>query len=425
LFKDIKFTGLNENVTKEDLMQFQAQMNRVLNHSFNYIKNNQIISIEADKINANELSAISANLGTITAGNITGVTIDIGTPVGGVTPFSVDSDGKVICSAINITGTQTSGSDSLSIGPGADASGDNSIVYGKDCLGDSDNSVAVGNVARVNANSQRSVALGYAAIVSTSSQDCIAIGNVSQAQGDYSISIGSQAQASNQGLTPTQYKISIGNGSIADGTGSIAIGRSSLSTNTNSLAIGTACIASGSGSIAIGNNSSATGTNTIVFGNGVSSSTSNQVVFGSFSSTKGVQIFGALNVTGSKSFAIPHPTKEGYMLRHGCYEGNVPGGNIYRYTTTAINGTSTVELPEYYKHINKDSQVWLQGRNHFGRAYGNITDNTLTITADTDGEYDVLIMATRDDKGVQEWYIMGEEKPNNMNWDGTQNNEGE
>ena len=33
-----------------------------------------IESIEADQINANELSAISANLGTITAGHITGVT---------------------------------------------------------------------------------------------------------------------------------------------------------------------------------------------------------------------------------------------------------------------------------------------------------------------------------------------------------------
>jgi hypothetical protein len=119
-----------------------------------------------------------------------------------------------------------------------------------------------------------------------------------------------------------------------------------------------------------------------------------------------VEVPGNFNVTGTKSFKIPHPVpnkKDTHTLSHGSYEGPVSGGTLYRYSVTAVSGTATLELPDYFKYLNRDVDILVNPTNHFGRAFGKIVDNTLTVTSDSDGDYTVIIFGTRKDDSVQNY----------------------
>jgi hypothetical protein len=67
----------------------------------------------------------------------------------------------------------------------------------------------------------------------------------------------------------------------------------------------------------------------------------------------------------TKSFDIPHPTKEGMRLVYGVLEG--PEHGVYHRGTVEGKDKITVELPEYWsKLVNEDYTVTLT-------AYGNYT----------------------------------------------------
>ena len=113
-------------------------------------------------------------------------------------------------------------------------------------------------------------------------------------------------------------------------------------------------------------------------------------VNGSFSKTTG-------------TFAIPHPNPSKTQeceLFHSFVESPTAGDNLYRFEVQVENGTATIDLPDYYKYLNENDQVWVNSKNHFGRAYGvvNQEQTALTIFADTDGDYNVLLIGTRKDK---------------------------
>ena len=59
-----------------------------------------------------------------------------------------------------------------------------------------------------------------------------------------------------------------------------------------------------------------------------------------------------------------------------------------------------------FQFLNKNDMVWVSAVDHFGRAYGIINDEQtkLTITSDTDGKYNVLLIGTRKDKFIQDNY---------------------
>ena len=111
----------------------------------------------------------------------------------------------------------------------------------------------------------------------------------------------------------------------------------------------------------------------------------------------------------SKNFAIPHPNStktETHVLYHSTVESPTAGDNLYRFEVEVENGTATVNLSDYYKHLNENDQVWVNAKNHFGRAYGivNQEQTTLTVFADTDGKYNVLLIGTRkDEAAVNAW----------------------
>jgi hypothetical protein len=54
-----------------------------------------------------------------------------------------------------------------------------------------------------------------------------------------------------------------------------------------------------------------------------------------------------ITLTSRKSFDIPHPTKQGYRLRHICLEG--PEAGVYY--RGRLTGKNVIELPEYWRGL--------------------------------------------------------------------------
>lgn len=112
---------------------------------------------------------------------------------------------------------------------------------------------------------------------------------------------------------------------------------------------------------------------------------------------------------GSFDIEHPDPSKEmGWMLRHSFVESPTRGDNIYRYnvTTTSENLQCTINLPDYYKHLNENTQVWVNPTNCFGIGYGVINEELTQVTVNTNvaGNYNVLLMATRKDKIAKNYW---------------------
>ena len=56
---------------------------------------------------------------------------------------------------------------------------------------------------------------------------------------------------------------------------------------------------------------------------------------------------GGITLTSRKAFDIPHPTKNGWRLRHICLEG--PESAVYY--RGRLTGSNVIELPEYWKGL--------------------------------------------------------------------------
>ncbi|MCP4482851.1 MAG: hypothetical protein GY817_08980 [bacterium] len=114
-----------------------------------------------------------------------------------------------------------------------------------------------------------------------------------------------------------------------------------------------------------------------------------------------VSVWGALS-KGSGSFDIKHPdpkkADDGMRLRHYFVETPSAGGNIYKYSLDMQEGENSVPLPDYFKHLNKDSVVFVSPLRHFGAGYGEVIDNDLVVTVNKAGVYNILIFADRKDE---------------------------
>jgi len=116
-----------------------------------------------------------------------------------------------------------------------------------------------------------------------------------------------------------------------------------------------------------------------------------------------VYVTGTTNDTSGKVFKILHPDpskSKGTYLKHTMLESPTAGDNLYRWTVEVINRKAIINLPDYYNFLNKDDMVWVYPVEHFGSAYGVVDKNQeiLTVYADSDGEYNVLLIGTRKDK---------------------------
>ncbi|OGC12373.1 hypothetical protein A3K48_07975 [candidate division WOR-1 bacterium RIFOXYA12_FULL_52_29] len=113
---------------------------------------------------------------------------------------------------------------------------------------------------------------------------------------------------------------------------------------------------------------------------------------------------------GGGSFDIVHPdpakASQGYRLRHSFVESPTRGDNLYRWVATVEGGGAKIVLPDYFKYLNENVQVWVSPKKHFGQAYGEANEalTEIGIRANADGEYNVLAVATRKDKLVKDWF---------------------
>jgi hypothetical protein len=93
--------------------------------------------------------------------------------------------------------------------------------------------------------------------------------------------------------------------------------------------------------------------------------------------TGNLVIVGTLSAT-TKSFVIKHPLKEGMQLRYGSLEG--PENGVY--VRGQLEGTTTIELPDYWvKLIDPNSiTVQLSSIGNYQKLFvENIVNNTVTI----------------------------------------------
>ena len=112
-------------------------------------------------------------------------------------------------------------------------------------------------------------------------------------------------------------------------------------------------------------------------------------------------------VKGSGTFRIPYPTEEKKykFLYHSFVESPTAGDNIYTYKAIATqsNETVVIELPDYWNSLNENPRAFVQGVETFARAYAkvDVENNTLLVTCESSGEFDVLLIGTRKDPIVK------------------------
>lgn len=174
--------------------------------------------------------------------------------------------------------------------------------------------------------------------------------------------------------------------------------------------------------IAIGNGSTAKGSDSVAIAGNANNNW--QIMLGG-SPSHSVRTEGSWSVGGSKNFEIPHthPDKQHtHILRHGTVESPTAGDNLYRYEIEATENGQTVEfqLPDYFKYLNKDVDVWVNPHLHFGRAYGVVVSDKLKVTCETKGKYKALVIGTRNDNhdSIQSWHIRGVERQIGESWYG-------
>ncbi|MGE7545071.1 tail fiber protein [Sporosarcina newyorkensis] len=221
---------------------------------------------------------------------------------------------------------------------------------------------------------------------------------------------------------------------IAIGTNASAGASSSVN---SSIAIGLDAVSDNSGvslghrakttqyATAIGPQTEASGDYSVAIGMQVKSLNKNEGYLGGSNFSNVWRVPGSFSVTGTKNFEMPHPhpdKKHSHIIRHGAVESPTAGDTLYRYTIEASSDGEIVELqlPDYFEYLNKDVDVWVNGDGHFGRAFGKVEGDTLSVTCELTGSYKVLVIGTRNDDhdSVQSWNLKGAEREIGESWTG-------
>jgi hypothetical protein len=145
-------------------------------------------------------------------------------------------------------------------------------------------------------------------------------------------------------------------------------------------------------------------------GSGTGGSSGNNLGFGFWYNNNIMQLYqSGLVINGSLSkssgsFDIPHPDpakqNRKYRLRHCFVESNTRGDNLYRYTVVTSECKAEIQLPDYFKYLNENPQVFITAVGILAM-YEGYVDNELEkvhITVSVDGTYNVLIVGTRKDR---------------------------
>lgn len=240
-----------------------------------------------------------------------------------------------------------------------------------------------------------------------------------------------QVAIGDRALTNITHATAIGSEAKATGGQSVALGFDTNSSGISSVSIGNRAESSSNYSIAIGSTANASEISSIAIGNKTESKNREEGVLGgnkyiSLSTNKWL-VPGDFSVSGTKNFEMPHPNPEKthtHTIRHAAVESASAGDTLYRYVikSTKNNDKQIIELPDYFIHLNKDVQLFVTPQGHFGSGYGVLNRSTeqLEIHCQSKGDYNVLIIGTRNDShpSIQEWDIKGVERENGESWTG-------
>jgi len=380
-----------------------------------------------------------------------------------------EQQGAVAIGAVE-TSASASGDNAVAIGNGTEASGFSATALGFEATSPETNSIALGRLATASdfaatalgvfatASGSRATALGREATASDS--DATALGNDAEASGSRATALGREAEASNTNATALgvdatasgDSSTALGRLATVSGTSSTALGNNATASESNATGLGRGAEASGESSTALGRDSEASESSAIALGRNAEASESDAVALGfgatasDFSATAlgrnaeelsadggtfGVStddfgpsdwtVPGDFTVQGSKDFEIDHPSKpETHDLRHGAYEGPVPGGLIYSETVEVDGSERSLDgiLPGYITeddfgtawsdHVNEDE----------GFNTGYIDTDTWTLHVEEPGVYDVTLIGERDDEKALSNGKYRTEKPKGERWNG-------
>lgn len=223
-------------------------------------------------------------------------------------------------------------------------------------------------------------------------------------------------------------RLALGSGASA-GYSAVALGLDTTAGGYYSVALGSGAWAAGHYSVALGWDALAAGNYSVALGRGASANNNNEGILGgtgSVATSKWI-VPGSFTVNGTKNFEIPHPKPEKratHVIRHGAVESPTPGDTLYRWKIQATkdNDLVTIDLPDYFIWLNKDVQIFVTPQGHFGNGFGELNRETeqLEIHCQYEGEYNVLVIGTRNDdhQSVQDWSIKGVEREVGESWTG-------
>ncbi len=216
-------------------------------------------------------------------------------------------------------------------------------------------------------------------------------------------------------------------GAIVGSDSVMAIGEKAKAIGIKAIAIGNESNSSGTTTLALGQQTEATGLFSLALGFGTKSFNNNEGVLGDAGLVKKWIVPGAFTVKGTKNFEIPHPKPEKqstHVIRHGAVESPTAGDTLYRYKVQANKDDDLVviDLPDYFIWLNKNVQTFVTPQGHFGNGYGelNVDTEQLEIHCQYEGEYNVLVIGTRNDdhQSVRDWDIKGVEREIGESWTG-------
>jgi hypothetical protein len=108
-----------------------------------------------------------------------------------------------------------------------------------------------------------------------------------------------------------------------------------------------------------------------------------------------LEVNGSFGAT-SKSFDIPHPTKEGKRLRYGSLEG--PEYGVY--VRGKLSGENIIELPEHWAGLVDENSITVQ-LTPYGRKQdlfvGEVINNTVEVLGDESPECYYIVLGERKD----------------------------
>jgi hypothetical protein len=283
------------------------------------------------------------------------------------------------------------------------------VVIGRNSNANDAGSIAIGDGAEATSNQLSSIAIGKNAKTNSSVGRTVVIGENASAGGS-SVVIGTDSQ-------------------VSKGSG-IAIGRNAKITttvsDTHAIAIGRdSLISSGSLNIVLGKGAESSAPYSVAIGYNTITENNRDIVVGI--NNHHTKIPGDFTVNGTKNFEIPHPKPEKkatHVIRHGAVESPTAGDTLYRFKveSTKENDLQMIDLPDYFIHLNKDVQIFVTPQGHFGNGYGVLNEETeqLEIHCQSEGEYNVLVIGTRNDdhQSVQDWNIKGVEREIGESWTG-------